>query len=637
MGHKKRNTAPRAKSSQPPPASPTAADPVAASIDGGANPKPPDLDSRKIAATPSSSHDSIKLECERALTALRRGNHTKALRLMKDLCSKHGSSPLLASIHRVMGDVCVVAASIINDTNSKERHLKNAKESARKSVTLSPNSIEFSHFYANLLFETANEGKDYQEVVQECERALAIENPIDPAKETLQEESYQKIFSAEVRVAHVQNELRSLIEKSNNAYECCQNISKAEARVVQLQNELQSLINTAPGCHEKISTAEASIVHVQNEVWSLIQKFRSIPMRSTRDPIELTSVMTRWPNDIKKSTKTPEERRKEIEVRVAAALLLQQKSESPQCGNDGDNNNIDSNKGLDSGSGMGPRVGEERKSGNTRRNIHPAEIRDWFRSYWNSMNLDGKKKLLRVGISDLKAHFSKERSVSKVLNEALYFGKENKVWKYWLCCCCYEKFAYADSHRQHVMQEHMRTLLPKLHSILPHRAENEWAEMLLNCSWKPLDLKAAIKMLEEQSKFQAPTGKKKLGDNSNDCTQESKELEDVKCIDSDENQGRKKSFLYKSWPSTDDPKRAGLLESIHAIFQLLIKHNHLVSSHLSEVIRYAVEVLQGLDSGSQLLNSNMDQTPLCICFLGAPDLEKILGFLQEIVQGNLSF
>ncbi|KAL2553679.1 Ubiquitin carboxyl-terminal hydrolase-related protein [Forsythia ovata] len=321
MGHKKRNTSHRSKSSQPPPAPPTAA----ASVDGGANPKPPDLDSRKIAATPSSSQDSIKLECERALTALRRGNHTKALRVMKDLCSKHGSSPLLASIHRVMGDVCVVAASIINDTNAKERHLKNAKESAKKSVTLSPNSIEFSHFYANLLFETANEGKEYQEVVQECERALAIENPIDPAKETLQEESYQKIFSAEVRVAHVQNELRSLIEKSNNAYECCQKISKAEARVVQLQNELQSLIKTAPGCHEKISTADASIVHVQNEVWSLIQKFRSIPMRSTRDPIEVTSVMARWPNEIKRSTRTPEERRKEIEARVAAALLLQQK------------------------------------------------------------------------------------------------------------------------------------------------------------------------------------------------------------------------------------------------------------------------------------------------------------------------
>ncbi|KAL2553678.1 Ubiquitin carboxyl-terminal hydrolase-related protein [Forsythia ovata] len=123
-----------------------------------------------------------------------------------------------------------------------------------------------------------------------------------------------------------------------------------------------------------------------------------------------------------------------------------------------------------------------------------------------------------------------------------------------------------------------------------------------------------------------------MGDNSNDCTQESKELEDVKWMDGDENQGRKKSFLNKSWPSTDDPKRAGLLESIHAIFQLLIKHNHLVSSHLSKVIRYAVEVLQGLASGSQLLNSNMDQTPLCICFLGAPDLEKILGFLQEIVR-----
>lgn len=192
MGRKKRNIASGSKSSKPPAASSTTA---AAAADCNA----------------------IKLECERALTVLRQGNHTKALKMMKGLCSKHENSPFLAFIHHVLGDVCVKITSNITEPNAKQRHLKNAVESARKSVMLSPNSIEFSRFYANLLFETANEGKEYEEVLQECERALAIENPTDPAKETLQEENYHSISSVEDRVAHVQNELRSLIEKSNIA------------------------------------------------------------------------------------------------------------------------------------------------------------------------------------------------------------------------------------------------------------------------------------------------------------------------------------------------------------------------------------------------------------------------------------
>ena len=54
-------------------------------------------------------------------------------------------------------------------------------------------------------------------MVQECERAFTIENPIDPMKEILQDESQQKMLMADVRIGHVQNEIQSLIEKSNIA------------------------------------------------------------------------------------------------------------------------------------------------------------------------------------------------------------------------------------------------------------------------------------------------------------------------------------------------------------------------------------------------------------------------------------
>ncbi|CAI9753896.1 unnamed protein product [Fraxinus pennsylvanica] len=624
MGHKKRNLAPRSKPAPPPSTAMVAVDSSATFSDNILNPttnkveKTEALDSEsKNDANPSSS-STIKFECEKALTTLRRGNHTKALRLMKDLCSKHENSPHWALIHRVQGTVCVKVASIIDDPNAKQRHLKNAIESARKAMTLSPNSIEFAHFYANLLYEAANEGKEYEEVVQECERALAIEKPVDPAKESLQEESQQKISTSEARVAHVQSELRSLIQKSN---------------IASISTWMKNLGNGE-------------------------EKFRLIPIRrAAEDPMELRLVQARRPNEIKKATKTPEERRKEIEVKVAAARLLQQKSESPQLEN-GEN----SSKLLDSGFGLGQRVAERRKSGNVRKNASSAERRDWVQSYWNSMSLKGKKDLLRVRISNLKAHFSlsKDLSASEVLNEALSFGESNKVWKFWKCFRCNEKFANADLYMQHVVQEHMGSLIPEMQSILPQGVENEWAEMLLNCSWKPLDLTAAIRMLEKQSKSEAPDflddsyprndledskvfvdsycsenewessiGKKKLGDNCNVSTQESREFEEVEWMDCDGDQGSKESLINKNWPSSDDPERAKLLEKIHSIFQALIKQKYLASSHLSKVIHFAVEELQGV-FGSQLLKSNVDQTPLCICFLGASELRKILKFLQEI-------
>ncbi|CAI9787272.1 unnamed protein product [Fraxinus pennsylvanica] len=629
MGPKKRNMAPCPKSSQPP--SPSAAH-------GG---NPPELErNSSIEGTTSSSYASIKQESGKAFAALRRGNHKKALKWMNELCSKYENSPF---IHHAMGSVFVKLASDTNDLNAKQRHFKNATESSRKSITLSPNSVEYSIFYANLLLEMANEEEGYHEVVQECERALAIQNPTDPAEETLREGCFEKISTAEARVAHVKNELLSLIQKMDNASEYRQKISSAGARVSDVQNKLESLIqrsNTAPKYDRSISTSEDPNAYVKNELRSLIQDTKlvsefqekiSSQLESLIQQTNIASISSRIKNlgnekdpremgplpGIKKASKTTEERRKEIEVRVAAARLLQQKSESLQCGDgDGDNNSIDN----DNNKGIGQRVGERRKSGNVRRNISLVEIRDWVWSYWNSMNLDWKKKFLSVRISDLKAYTDlyKVESVSEMLNEALSFGKENKAWKFWLCCRCNQKFADADSLGNHVAHKHLWTLLPKFQSIIPDRTDKEWAEMVLNCSWKPLDLNAAIKMLKEESKFEAPNVLDESNPRNN--TPESKELED----------DIKKSFLYKSWHSTDDSDRARLLDRIHTSFERLIKCNYLASSHVSKVIHFVVEELKGLADGSQLINYNIEKSPMCICFLGPPALQKILLLLQEI-------
>ncbi|XP_015067568.1 uncharacterized protein LOC107012282 [Solanum pennellii] len=564
---------------------------------------------------------SIKLECERALTSLRKGNHTKALRLIKELASKHENSPHAPLIHRVEGSVYAKMASMIDDPNAKHRHLKNAIESARKAVSLSPNSIEFAYFYASLLYEAANEGKEYEEVVQECERALAIENPIDPAKQNLQEESQQKDDTPNARIDHVRIELQSLIQKSNFA----------------------------------------SISAWVNQIGNGQEKIRLIPIRRVpEDPMEMRLVQARGPTEIKKVTKTSEERRKEIEVRVAAARLLQKTSETVQTHKDGD-------KALDLTTGSAQRIGERRKSGNARKNSSSTERRDWVQSYWNSLTLDKKRELLRIKISDLKAHLSasKDGLAIEVLSEALSFYETNKDWKFWTCYRCNEKFTDSVSHNYHVVHEHFGTLHPKLQSVLPQNVENEWTEMLLNCSWEPLDGCAAAKMLDKQSRYQeqgfldekqqrdeteeskygfsevfcnedrldSSARNRKFGDIPNGDTVESRvhdKISDMELMDSDRNYGTKNGFLPDKWPLSDDPDRANLLERISDVFQTLIESKYLASSHLSKVIDFAVEQLQGLAFGSQLLSYNVDQTPLCICFLGAQELKTVLKFLQDL-------
>ncbi|XP_059642017.1 uncharacterized protein LOC132283975 isoform X2 [Cornus florida] len=634
MGHKKRNVTPRSK----PPSAAAPPSPVVSGGGDGSNggassvETEQNLDSNSsieqvpqskievsVVESDGSSYSAIKLECERALTSLRRGNHTKALRLMKEMCLRHENSAHSALIHRVQGTVCVKVASIIDDPNAKQRHLKNAIESAKKAVMLSPNSIEFSHFYANMLYEAANDGKEYEEVVQECERALAIENPVDPAKESLQDESQQKILTADARIGHVQNELRSLIQKSN---------------IASISTWMKNLGNGE-------------------------EKFRLIPIRRvTEDPMEVRLVQTRRPNEIKKATKTPEERRKEIEVRVAAARLLQQKSESPQSQND-------DNKALDSLSGPSQRIGERRKSG-MRKNASSAERRDWVRSYWNSMSLDMKKELLEIKLAELKAHFglSKDGLANEVLSEAVLFAEANKTWKFWMCCRCNEKSADSESHMHHVVQEHMGNLLPKLQSVLPQSIDNDWTEMLLNCSWKPLDVTAAVEMLENQSNVQASevVDESYLRNDTEACRvfdasycsedawdssprngkfRDSCNVNTVESIDYNKNsdtewreydgsQGCKAYSLSDNWPLSEDIERAKLLEKIHSLFQVLIRHKYLAASHLSKILHFAVDELQGLASGSQLFNYGLDQTPVCICFLGAPELKKVSKFLQDI-------
>lgn len=629
MGHKKRNSVPP-RSKLSPAASPVNQSPIggaatATTTNGSTS---PDADNSIILFDPNpnkiefanngspqseASHFSaIKVECERALTTFRRGNHNRAMKLMKELCLKEEGSFYSPFVHRIYGFICFKVASVITDCNAKQRHLKHAVDLARRAVELSPNSVEYAHFHASVMLEAATEAKDYEDVVHECERGLAIEYPTDPAKETLQDESEQKVSTMEDRILHVQGELRQLIQKSN---------------IASLSSWMKNLSNGE-------------------------ERFRLIPIRrATEDPMEVRLVQTRRPNEIKKVTKTPEERRKEIEVRVAAARLLQQKSESPQSPNEGDRED----RALDLNSGSSQRTGERRR--HLRKNGSTAERRKWVLSYWDSVGMDVKKDLLKIKISDIVSHFNstKDTLLKDVLSEALSYAEANKTWRFWSCCICSERFSNQEFHRQHVMQVHLQTLPPKMQRILPQHVDNEWIEMILNCSWKPLDVSAAVKMLDYKAKFRGSSRpedyltqdyddcfkdsnssyheQESLGYSAVNCTSESSKY--YKIDESDVREGiEDQQFMANPvsdcWPVSDDEERAQLLEKIHGAFEILIRYKCLAAGHLHKVIQFSISEIQGLAAGSELLKHDIDQTPMCICFLGASQLKKILQFLQEL-------
>ncbi|XP_026453116.1 uncharacterized protein LOC113353858 [Papaver somniferum] len=337
-----------------------------------------------------------------------------------------------------------------------------------------------------------------------------------------------------------------------------------------------------------------------------------------------------------KATKTPEERRKEIEVRVAAARLLQQKPVLLPAEN-AEGRVVDSSLGTH-------KVVERRKHLNLRKIASFSDRMNHVRSFWDSMALEKKQSLIHVNIEDLKSHFSssKDSLMLQTLLEALLFAQDKKTWKFWVCCCCSEKFTDGDSHLQHVVREHMGSLSPNLQSVLPQEVDTDWTRMLQYGSWKPVDSSVAFKMAEDRSNLRSSkllSGYYSRNDDDDD-TRNVSTTDNWYSRDTWDSDKEKELTMDgdqtaicgngSSWPTCEDTERAKLLEDIQVMFQSLIRHKCLAVSHLNKVIQYTMDELQRLVPGSQLSNLGLDQTPRCICFLGASQLSKVLKFLQEL-------
>uniref|UniRef100_A0A453IUY7 DUF627 domain-containing protein n=1 Tax=Aegilops tauschii subsp. strangulata TaxID=200361 RepID=A0A453IUY7_AEGTS len=216
---------------------------------------------------------AVRADCDKALAYLQRGNPSKALRLLRDAVARHGEgSPLLL---RAQGTVHSRAAAPLNDPAARARHHRAALQAARRAVELAPDSLELAHFHALLLYEAASGNRDYEDVIAECERGLRIEVPSDPAPHCLRLPAPGP--------DQLRDDLRNLIQKANLA-------------------SISTWVKALGGTDDKLGF-----------------------FRLADEPLELQPLpAAHRPIGIKKATKTPEERRKEIEVQVAAMRLVEQ-------------------------------------------------------------------------------------------------------------------------------------------------------------------------------------------------------------------------------------------------------------------------------------------------------------------------
>uniref|UniRef100_A0ACD5WGW4 Uncharacterized protein n=1 Tax=Avena sativa TaxID=4498 RepID=A0ACD5WGW4_AVESA len=588
MGRKKRSPLPNPTPPPPPPAPPAGA--LLCLTDA---PSPAPVAAGGVDAA------AVRADCDKVLACLQRGNQPKALRLTKEALARHGEgSPLLFRAH---GTVHSRAAAVITDPAARARHHKAAVDAARRAVDLAPESLELSHFRAVLLYDAASDNRAYEEVIAECERGLRIELPSDPEPHSLRLPAPDP--------DQLRAELRSLIQKANLA-------------------SISSWVKTLGGTgDEKLGF-----------------------FRIADDPLELpllpAAPAPRRPNELKKATKTVEERRKEIEVQVAALRLLEQQQQqqnnataaaTPQHSN-GDE--APSSSSSSQSTAAGHRAADRRKGGSKKATSSLASDRiDQVRAFWVTMPVEQRLALLKTSISELNGYYTgfKDKEVASaapaVIKELLEFTAEHRSWEFWICGLCDERYPYV----AHSPREHVGALSPQLQAMVPQEIEADWAAMLIGSSWRPVDVAAALKMLDEEQADNVGPDRDK--DSMSSDFWSAKDKSDTSESSASPHNEECDSFglvmregARRKWPLSDDDERTKILERIHSLFQILVKHKNISASHLEKVIQLAVDELRGMPSSSVLLNHSIDESPLCIRFLEASSLKKVLKFLQDLTQ-----
>ncbi|KAF7130792.1 hypothetical protein RHSIM_Rhsim10G0031400 [Rhododendron simsii] len=276
------------------------------------------------------------------------------------------------------------------------------------------------------------------------------------------------------------------------------------------------------------------------------------------------------------------------------------------------------------------------------------------RTYWDAMSDERKMGLIGVRVGDLRKYccsVCKDGFAKRVFSEGIGYAEKNRSWKFWGCYYCDEKFGDLELRLKHIEREHEGEIGQKL-KVKPFEfpeIDAEWADMLVNGTWEPVDTPRAIKMIEKQLKSQKSRkgsvdenrGKAQLFDQDPNrsplCCGSGRRNNDETLFGF----GNCKSIPYflpracrndQKWPLSDDIERANILQEIHRQFQVLVRYKFLTEYNLSTVITCTMAELQNFIPASQLQSQGLEKSPLCICFLEVPQLKEILEHLQRVYE-----
>lgn len=470
----------------------------------GLPPEPPTLAPSSSTGPPPSENlkKIINSECDRAFEFVGAGNQSKALKVIDKCISCYPDIPLL---YNTRGSIFHATAYGADDSTLKLKHLKKAVESYKQAIAMSPNTISFRLFNARALLELADmdAGVVYKDVIQECELALQIEDPVDPQGELLEVNSSE----SDGRIEKAKIEIRHLMEET-------------QKRIVVGDGEIKQLLDAS------------FLTEIRKEIEALDQRKKQI---IESRPVNFPMLTEFFPRD--------------------------------------------------------DRFGEKKKLKNHKKLVSKVGATARVRDYWkNSMTVENKRELLKIGIEEFKAHFDKNKLAKAVSMEAIEFTKAAKKWRFWTCCCCGDRFPDHNSHAKHIKNDHLGTLpdnlMPKVIS----------EETVGDVVWKPVDSISAVRIMENMS----------IAD-----------------------KGLKDSKIDK-WPYCDDRERAGNIERIRSELQRLVRLKCFAPSHLQMLLRLTMSMLLKRIPKSQILFHGMQRELLSICFLEVSELHRVLECLENL-------
>ncbi|ONK75352.1 uncharacterized protein A4U43_C03F15940 [Asparagus officinalis] len=151
----------------------------------------------------SSVNGELRSLCKKAKQLLCSHEYDKADSLMKD------ANLALLRINSVIQ--LFRSESLEEDPKAKNLCIQEALFCAYRATQLSPSNLEFSFFYVKLLISYCQR---YEEAIEECERSLAVTNPISDTADYLRELNFQEashVTTEEGWIIYYREELRSFL------------------------------------------------------------------------------------------------------------------------------------------------------------------------------------------------------------------------------------------------------------------------------------------------------------------------------------------------------------------------------------------------------------------------------------------